>query len=231
MKVRVLAGFILLIFVACPLQAEVLTFDATLRGWIQSDGSANSPGPLSNYIVGDYYTNACIECGVQRFRNYFEFLPNFDGTVVSARLILDTASFKSQDATETYQVTSRPEVFGYEDLGTGTVYGSRVYSISDYYQRVSIDLNEAALTALESGQVFRIGGQITTLSDESVPSELIFGVTSFPDVTRLEITTSSSTTNEDPDTRGIPTLSELRLLLLGVLILLTGWRTLKNRGA
>jgi hypothetical protein len=228
MKFRILAGFILLIFVSCSIQAEVLVFDATSRGWIQVDGSTNSPGPLANYKVGDYYTH--VQSG--RFRNYFEFLPIFNGTVVSARLTLDTPDFKSHDATETYQVTSRPEVFGYEDLGTGTVYGSRVYSISDYYQRLSIELNEAALTALKSGQVFRIGGQVTTLSDEfPYQSEIIFLNTSFPNVAWLEITTSSWPTNEDADTWGIPTLSKLRLLLLGACLLLTGWLALRNSGS
>jgi hypothetical protein len=31
----------------------------------------------------------------------------------------------------TYQITSIPAVFGFNDLGTGTVYGSRVYTAAD----------------------------------------------------------------------------------------------------
>ncbi len=75
----------------------------------------------------------------------------------------------------TYQITSIPSVFGFNDLGTGTVYGSRVYTAADGANSPahpegtsqSITLDVAGISAIVSNTTFGIGGRITTLGAKS----------------------------------------------------------------
>jgi PEP-CTERM motif len=65
-------------------------------------------------------------------------------------------------------------VAAYNDLGTGVVYGSRVYTAADQNQIRSISLNAAALGAIQnsSGGSFTLGGSLQTPSAVPEPSTL-----------------------------------------------------------
>ena len=220
MKIRIFVFCALLVMgFSSPLQAEVLTFDATARGWLGDDGSENGTTPTNNYLAG-----MCAGCGSLEYRNHFEFLPSFDGNIVSARLIINTVDYQSENATETYQVTSLPTgFFCFPDLGTGTLYGSRVYSASDGYLELPIALNQDAIAAIVTGQAFRVGGRVSTLSGQLVAEEVLFAYSSLPEyATRLEITT-------DIRTSPVPSLNQWGLLILCALLLALGGFSLRRR--
>jgi len=81
----------------------------------------------------------------------------------------------------------------YLDLGTGTVFGSKVVSAADNGTIVEIPLNAAALTDLNNsrGGLWAIGGALTTLDDLGPMPEHIFSVTGSDWMTReLDLTTA-----------------------------------------
>lgn len=94
----------------------------------------------------------------------------------------------------------------FNDLGSGTSYGSHVASLADNGKYVEISLNAAGLAALNSSTgIFAIGGAITTL-DAAVNRESLFvsGVLGgVPNWVQLNVTT-------------VPEPSESVLLLAGL---------------
>jgi hypothetical protein len=71
--------------------------------------------------------------GPAEFRDFFAFdTPLLHGPVISAVLTLSSAGVSAVDSgSMTYQITSIPTVFRFNNLGTGTVYGRRVYTAAD----------------------------------------------------------------------------------------------------
>jgi hypothetical protein len=103
-------------------------------------------------------------------------------------------------------------VFGFNDLGTGTVYGSRVYTGADGANspaapegtNQSITLDAAGIAAILSNTTFGIGGRVTTLGGNPT-SEFILdssgrGVCPHC-IAELQITTQS--TVPEPETYGL----------------------------
>ncbi|MDB9541356.1 S8 family serine peptidase, partial [Anabaenopsis arnoldii] len=150
-------------------------------GWYDSTGWHDEGN--TNYIVGETYDADGY------FRNWIAFdLPTFTTPVTAAQLQIQTYVYSSNDSSETYELrdvttpvsTLRAGGYGltsiYNDLGDGTVYGSRDFSAGDSYTTVTIDLNSSLVNALnaKSGQQFALGGQITTL-DGIDNTEFIFG--------------------------------------------------------
>ena len=150
---------------------------ATDTGWYDNSGS-HSPSN-TNYLVGD---------SVSKYRNWMAFnLSTFTTPVTSAKLQIKAYQYSSADPSETYElrdVTTPVSTLTaggsgltsiYNDLGDGTIYGSRSFTSADSNQTVTIDLNSALVSAInaKSGQSFALGGQITT--DGIGNSEYIFG--------------------------------------------------------
>ncbi|GCL34396.1 putative peptidase [Planktothrix agardhii CCAP 1459/11A] len=149
---------------------------ATDTGWYDNSGSH---GPSNtNYLVGDYNF---------KYRNWMAFnLPTFTTPVTSAKLQIKAYQYSSADLSETYElrdVTTPVSTLTaggsgltsiYNDLGGGTIYGSRSFTSADSNQTVTIDLNSALVSAInaKSGQSFALGGQITT---DGIGDEYIFG--------------------------------------------------------
>lgn len=146
------------------------TINALDRGWYDDAGS-HSP-TNGNYIAG-----LCSDCGGRIFRNFFVFEVPAAIVAASAVLSLDTATYDSLNASETYTLfdvsTAVSDLIGgtggmaaYDDLGTGAMFGSRVYSGVDALQTRAIPLNAAALAAIAaaSGGTFAIGGAIESPS-------------------------------------------------------------------
>lgn len=143
---------------------------ATDTGWISDDGEHTSSN--NNYIVGN-----C--CGTQSYNDYFTFdLSNFTDTIFSAVLSagngngymagpLSTWSlFDVNSAISSLDVT-RPsgDATGlalFNDLETGSLFGSR--SITSVVQNSQVDatLNGSALAALNGarGSQFALGGTL-----------------------------------------------------------------------
>lgn len=169
---------------------SVITLDAAARGWLQTVPPFNNGDlPSNNYIAGFCGPSDCVSHSGE-FRDFFEFaIPDFSGAVVGARLLLDTGDVFTPDPSETYQVTSIPTVFSFADLGTGAMYGSRVYFPSDSGTNQAITLNDAALAAIVPSTTFGVGGRVTTLSGQMAVDEHVFGSTQFVATSRLEITT------------------------------------------
>ena len=151
---------------------------ATDTGWY--DNSGYHIPTNTNYIVGDLGS---------KYRNWMAFnLPTFTKPVTSAKLQIKAYEYSSADPSETYElrdVTTPVSTLTaggsgltsiYNDLGGGTIYGSRRFTGADSNQTVTIDLNSALVSAInaKSGQSFALGGQITTL-DGIDNSEYIFG--------------------------------------------------------
>src|ERR1700761_6284554 len=101
-----------------------------------------------NYLAGFCATDDCGTPG--EHRNFFTFtIPDLDGPVSSAVLTINTGGTSfGQSPTATYQVTSLPDTFGFDDLGTGTVFGSLDYSADSTDTDQSILLNTPALAAI-----------------------------------------------------------------------------------
>jgi hypothetical protein len=111
--------------------AGVITLDADLQGWYESNGTTNGASNVNNYLAG-----TC--CGSE-YRNWFQFsIPVISGGISSARLLINAVDVSTQDPSETYQVTSIPNAPAFGDLGTGSVYGSRVFTPADSYTTVAI---------------------------------------------------------------------------------------------
>jgi hypothetical protein len=184
---------------------DVLVVSDATRGWFTP--STNTTGIAGgNYRAGfcPAPPGGCLS-GPAEFRDFFTFdIPLLDGPVSSAVLTLSTGGVSTVDsASMTYQITSIPSVFGFTDLGTGTVYGSRVYTAADGANNPlhpegtnqSIILDAAGIAAILSNTTFGIGGRVTTLGG-SPTSEFIFDSTGTgvcpACIAQLQITTQAA---------------------------------------
>lgn len=175
MKSQSILATVLGVFaIAGSASAGVLTLTATNQGWIIPDGTGSQTG---NYLVGNCGAD---DCGIGEYRNFFAFsISAVPGTITSASLSLNTFGIGLQQAaTLTWQVTSIGSTFGFANLGTGTVYGSRDYSSADAFQDRAFDLNQAGLDAISAaaGGTFRLGGRVvsSTAFGASASDQLIF---------------------------------------------------------
>jgi hypothetical protein len=159
-------------------------------GWIFGDGSHTATN--NNYIAGQGLNPTLNE-----FHNYATFtLSASTPTIIGAelRLFSPATGYNSPDPTETYtlfDVTATPASLDttrlagdatgiaiHADLGSGTIYGSRVVSAADNNTTVAITLNAAAVAALNAaiGSTISLGGALTTLAGTA--TQFIFAGTS-----------------------------------------------------
>lgn len=194
---------------------SVITISDATRGYFTPSSSSGTGIAGNNYRAGfcPGPPSGCLS-GPAEFRDFFTFaIPTLDGPVISAVLTLSSAGVSTVDSPSmTYQITSIPSVFGFSDLGTGTVYGSRVYTAADGASspsapqgtNQSITLDAAGIAAIVSDTTFGIGGRITTLGS-SPTNEFIFdssGIGVCPAcIVELQITTGSAV--PEPGTYGL----------------------------
>jgi hypothetical protein len=193
----------------------VIVIDDATRGWFTPGANSGTTLAGNNYRAG-FCPGPPGGCNVgpAEFRDFFTFaIPQLDGPIISAVLTLSSAGvFAADSPSMNYQITSLPSVFGFSDLGTGTVYGSRVYTGADGASNPahpegtnqSISLNAAGIAAILSNTTFGIGGRITTLIANPT-MEMIFdssGTGVCPAcIVQLEITTQSAV--PEPATYGL----------------------------
>jgi hypothetical protein len=185
-------------------KAGTVILNATDSGQYSFDplsGEASHDPSNENYLAG--HGGSIVES-----RNFFVFdLSGVIGPITGAELRLFNPSigYDSPFPTETYAVSgvSTPipvlEAGGFgsglvpifNDLGSGTNYGSRVMSAADSGTVVSISLNSAALDDLNRANgLFAVGGAVTTLHPSS-PIEWVFGFSGSPTDTRQLVLTAT----------------------------------------
>ena len=180
---------------ACTASASlIVTLDHDDRGWYRSNGT-HSP-------VNTNYTNGGI--GNNEYRNFFVFdLSGVSGTILSAylHLAMPNNGYRSPDSTETYRVqdvttsiasliAGTGGVAAFNDLGSGTVFGSQTVQNSDEGGFVDVTLNSSALTELNAatGQ-WAVGGNISTLN--AIPDlEYAFAFSNGTQTTQLVLLTA-----------------------------------------
>lgn len=180
---------------------NITTIQAIDTGWYDSFGFH---GPTNtNYFVGQLDAT-------RQLRDFFAFnTSSLQGTILSAQLQAFNpggvnAGYLSPDPTETLELfdVSTPIsnlVAGgsgltaiYDDLGTGTSFGTRVVSAADNGTLISMNLNAAGLAALgAAGGQFAIGGTLTTIADNTELVRL-FGFTSAALTRQLVVTTDDT---------------------------------------
>ncbi len=174
-----LAGILICVTAA---SASAVTIDATDRGWYNSAGD-HSP-ELLNYLTGDCRGSKCsagTSLQVEEFRSFFVFdLSAVTGPIAAATLRLENPGsfpgFSSDEGSETYRVsdvsTSIAALIAgtaglpaFADLGSGTVFGSFDATTEINGALVEIDLNSAAIDAMNLAPgLFAFGGALTTLN-------------------------------------------------------------------
>ncbi len=169
-----------------------VTLTATNRGWVSSTGLNNGASATNNYIAGFCSSADTCSGGNSLWRNWFAFALPVGGfsTISSATLLLDVPApaapaqgvynFGGTLTYTVWDVSSAPATFTgsaaglaeYNDLGTGIVYGSRVYLRSDEGTVSSVPLNAAAVAWLNTqiGQTVVLGGAADLLPYGAIPT-------------------------------------------------------------
>jgi hypothetical protein len=177
-----------------PLRADVIVSWSD-SGWYNSTGFHVDVN--NNYIVG-FQGETVFPSGLPiTYNDFFVFdLSTVTGPITSAFLSLfnpacPTCGYQSMSSTETFTVFDvstpiseleathgattplAPEIFN--DLGSGTIFGSRTVSAADNGTMVNITLNSDAIAAINAnlGGMIAFGGSLTSLFD-SAPPEVMF---------------------------------------------------------
>lgn len=154
--------------------ASVASVTASLAGWYQSNGTPNGGG---NWIAGLCGSSDACAGGDILYRNVFVFLlPSPGVAVVSASLrsfmeglplpgyinAAPSSTYTMYDVAETPEsiLMQTPGVAIYDDLGTGPVYGSRVFTAADNGTFVDVVLNGTAIASINAsaGLNWAVGG-------------------------------------------------------------------------
>lgn len=190
-----MAAVLMLALGTSPAAAAIITLDALDSGFYDSAGAHTLTSP--NYLTGTFM-------GTER-RSFFVFdLAPVAGTITSATLRLFNPEvsqflhgYSSPDPTETLNIhdVSTPAasitlgtggVAAFDDLGTGTLYGTRVVSAADNGTVVEIALTVPAVSDLNATTgLFVLGGGLSTIQGPADQHVFGFSMTPFvPNQTR-----------------------------------------------
>jgi hypothetical protein len=198
----VLAFLVLLFGSANLARADVVTIAANDTGWYGSNGFHDAAN--KNYIVGH-----CASCGGLDYHNYLTFnLSGVSGTVTGATIQIFNPVTAGAPGTYTLFDVSTPAgilmasnsgaigIAIFNDLGSGSAYGSINVSTADSGTVITINLNAAAVAALNStgGGTFAVGGFFTS---PSAPSDsFVFGGSGTDQRNRLILAVDGATVPE-----------------------------------
>ncbi|QDU23851.1 RHS repeat domain-containing protein [Urbifossiella limnaea] len=175
-----------------------VVLDLADSGWYTAEGYHDPSN--TNYITGRYTSFSPLE-----YRSFFVAdLSEVDGEVLAAQLRIQNPNYNSPDPSETFSLFDVNTPVGvltaggfgltgvFDDLGTGSAYGSATVSAAGTPGLVTVDLNAAGRAALQAsaGGLFAMGGGLTTLRPDSI-SEFAFGG-SGNGTRQIEITTRTS---------------------------------------
>jgi len=158
---------------------------ASLAGWYLSTGTPNGGG---NWIAGVCGSSDACSGSDSAFRNVFVFAIPGSGLAVTGAYLQSylegggSPGYISPSASGTYTMyevdTVPSDLLGamagvgiYADLGTGTVFGSRVFSAADNGTTVMVHLNAAALASINAAtdMDWAVGGDFGTASGVPEP--------------------------------------------------------------
>jgi hypothetical protein len=174
------------------LASASVTLNAVDQGWWDSTGAHSSTN--KNYLTGLSSTD---------HRSYYVFdLTAVSQAIAAAQLNLfnPTNGYSSPDPTETLgifdvstpltalQATGSGQTAIYNDLGSGTSYGSQTVSAASNGQLIAIPLNAAAVSALNAARGTRtaVGGALTSISGTA--NQFVFGFTNGTETKQLVLT-------------------------------------------
>jgi hypothetical protein len=220
-----------LLFTAANASAGLITLNATNSGFYNGAGGRVAANHATGWYVGQ---------GNAEIRNFFTFdLSTVSGTITTATLRLSSVGtsgslgYTGSDLTETYtvfDVSTSPTrlvngtggVAAFNDLGTGTAFGSVVATrpvgpsfIEPTFREVV--LNAAALAFLQSNlgpNQIAFGGALTSLTRGSL-TESLFNSTSGQLTRQLILTTEDASAN--PGGSSVP--EPATMLLAGAALL------------
>ena len=180
-----------LLLVAAPGLASAQTIEWSDFGVYPHDG-AHVQANQADVPLAIYRTGNCLDC-VEEWRSFYVFDlsdPGLPASVTEVRLRLDALVYQSPDPTETFVLyavstsiddlvtTGKPvpdNIAIWNDLGSGTIFGSRDFSASDDGSTVEIVLNGDGLAAvnaaLAAGESLAIGGAVTTCATCTTPGQ------------------------------------------------------------
>ncbi len=172
-------------------RADLIYLDAIQRGWIKQTGAGNGTAGGNGYAAGNCGVSMSNTCLDGEIRNFFVFnVPAYSGQIVTAGLVLDTGAITaSQSAQMTYEVTSLSTPFDFSALGTGTLFGTRKYSVANAATTIEIPLNAAAAAAIRPMSQFVLGGRITVPVPQGPAGRAEFVFAGTPGRTRLHLVT------------------------------------------
>jgi len=191
-------GLIALLAPEAKAALQTVSITAADRGFYSQGGVSN---PSSTFYTTGRVMSAVEGAPSQILeeRSFFLFdIPTtLSGTIVSAALTLRLGSGASDTGTETFTLfdvstdlasliagTAGTDAFA--DLGGGVSFGSvDIAPVGFSFDLVGIDLNAAALAAIQFGQTFALGGAITSLA--GVGEEYLFGGTGSIGLARLDL--------------------------------------------
>lgn len=179
LRAALAAAFVLGTAAVAPAANQTVTLTDIARGWYNDSGAHSAA--IEGYFVGLLGT---------QYHNFLVFdLASVPGTIRSATLRLEVppGGFSSADGVEDFElheVTTDPATLDvdasgqtaiYADLADGPVFGTRQYSAADIGTITEIELNGAAIAALNAtaGDLFAIGGALTSIVGGS--SQNVFG--------------------------------------------------------
>ena len=179
-------SFVPVVVLALAGAGSAQTLKALDQGWYESGGYHKREN--RNYLAGECFG----PCTVTAYRNFFVFdlkgvSRSVTGATLSVVMLPGTIGYWSPDPTETltlfdYRGSIEALVAGnggtaaFQDLGSGTPFGTRTFFATASQQRWEISLNRNAVAEINAarGGLFALGGALTSL-DALANSEFIFG--------------------------------------------------------
>jgi hypothetical protein len=174
--------------------ANAGTSSATDSGWYDSTGFSGTASG-TNYIAGEWLFTDINGPRSVLSRNFIVFDLSGVGPASSATLRLDTAIVGTDGIYSLWDVETDvadlsaggvglTEIF--DDLGTGTGYGSIELEATQDGEIIEIGLNAAALASINaSGGLWAIGGKYdAVVGDEPSTDRFVFGNSILPSFTR-----------------------------------------------
>lgn len=214
-------------------QASILTLDAVDSGWYDTTGEHTAVN--ANYLTG--LCGAACPSHPTEHRGFWVFdLSAVTDPITSAVLNLFNPDYNSVDASEILAIvdistpiaqltaggTGLTAIF--DDLGTGTTYGTAAATSADDNQTIGITLNSFAIQDLNNASgLFGFGGYLTTLQPSLV--QFLFGGSSGTSLRQLRLEIQDPVTqNPPPGASSVPEPSTLVLGLAGLVLALAAHR-------
>jgi hypothetical protein len=192
--------------------ASLIEINAQDAGWYNQLGLHTSDNP--NYIAGNVQYSIGAADYSYIFHNFFVFdLGNINEQITSATLQFHSYEVTGIGTYNLFDVLTPPEMLDmntadsvdiFNDLGTGTTFGSFDADPGKSFQTFQLTLNQSATNAINSADgLFAIGGSFAT----NFTNSYIFGASENIDQMKLILNTTSIE---------VPQPGSLALLVIGL---------------